>query len=100
MKTRIVIGTDESGMFTIRKLLTLLMLIAVLSVTAQTASKHCTATTKAGQPCKQWAQKGSAYCYMHNPINHCEGKRKDGQPCNGLKVKGSKFCNAHQSQVK
>lgn len=98
MKRKIVIGTDESGMFSIRRLLTGAMLLIALSTYA--GNDPCKATTKAGEPCKGRPQKGAQYCFIHNPANHCEAKKKDGQPCKAIKVSGTKFCYHHSTQAK
>lgn len=69
-----------------------------LSFTAYATGDKCTAVTKKGTPCANYAQKGAKVCYVHNPANQCEGKTKAGEKCKAMKQKGSKFCSRHGEQ--
>lgn len=74
-----------------------ILIFAALSASAQTATPaalpHCTATTKAGTPCKNYAYKDAPTCYQHTPTidkapsTTCGRPTASGTPCKA-KVKG------------
>lgn len=101
-KTKIVLGTDESGMFTqVRKLFTILLICVCCSSGLEAANGTlCAATTSKNAPCKMNALNGSKFCQFHDPANHCAGVTAKGQPCKQMHEKGSKYCRFHQSQAK
>jgi hypothetical protein len=69
------------------------------SASAQTKEPaHCTATTKAGNPCKGKAVNNTAFCATHNPnADRCGFIKKDGTPCKmQVKEKGLK-CHHHNN---
>ncbi len=100
-KTKIIIGTDSDGMFSIRKFLAILLICVCCSsgMEAQTTAK-CAAITTKGQPCKLTALNGSKYCQFHNPANQCAGITSKGVKCKQQHEKGSLFCRFHQDQAK
>lgn len=104
LKKKIIIGCDESGVFTVTRraliLAALVISFSFASFAAVTDGKPCSATNKKGEPCGNMAQKGQVVCYVHNPANQCAGKTKAGERCRAAKGKGSAYCSRHQTQGK
>jgi hypothetical protein len=87
-----------------------LLIFAALAATAQApkvtpaALPKCTATTQAGNPCKNYAYKTAATCYIHTPDiataprSTCNATTASGGTCKARTAPGSK-CHNHDDSA-
>ncbi len=68
---------------------------------------HCSATTRAGTPCRRWATHGSKLCQAHQPVDviakalagigkpRCKYTKRNGEQCKNAPIKGGTVCKKH-----
>lgn len=78
-----------------KKILTILAIIAGTTFCYSQDKPKCKATTKAGTQCKIAAKK-DGYCYIHSPDTpRCGAPKKSGGNCRMLVSKAGDKCKYH-----